>query len=306
MLKDKNETNKALEEILVECRPYTKEGRVASYIPELAKADADKLGVYIISPDGEAFAGDYDAKFTMQSVVKPLILLLALKDAGVERVRELVGVEATGKPFDTFNYTDLALRNEHINPMVNAGAIALCTLIAGDTYGEKIDRLLDFTRRLAKNEALEIDREVYLSEKATGNKNRALAYMLKAYDMIDEDVEELLECYFGACSISVSCRDLANIAFALSHCGENELVGDDDARFINAILSTSGMYNGSGEFALNVGVPAKSGVGGGIMAVVPRRMGIGVFSPALDEKGNSFAGKRALEILSKMLGLSIF
>ena len=242
----------------------------------------------------------------MQSVVKPLILLLALKDSGVERVRELVGVEATGKPFDTFNYTDLALRNEHINPMVNAGAIALCTLIEGETYREKIARLLDFTRALAKNDALVIDNEVYLSEKATGNKNRALAYMLKAYKMIDEDVETLLECYFSACSISVSCRDLANIAYALSHCEENSLVSLRDARFINAILSTSGMYNGSGEFALSVGVPAKSGVGGGIMAVVPGRMGIGVFSPALDEKGNSIAGRKVLEVLGKRLGLSIF
>ena len=266
--------NKELNEILAECRSFTNEGHVASYIPELAKADPSKLGVYVVSRDGEDFAGDHDVLFTMQSVVKPLILLLALQDAGVERVRALVGVEATGKPFDTFNYTDLALRNEHINPMVNAGAIALCTLIKGESYTEKVARLLDFTRKLAKNDALTIDREVYLSEKATGSKNRALAYMLKAYKMIDEDVETLLECYFSACSISVSCRDLANIAYALSHCEENELVSREDARFINAILSTSGMYNGSGEFALSVGVPAKSGVGGGIMAAVPHRMGL--------------------------------
>ena len=306
MMENKIELNEVLEAILADCRPFTSEGRVASYIPELAKADPDKLGAYIISRDGEAFAGDHGDNFTMQSVVKPLVLLLALKDAGVERVRALVGVEATGKPFDTFNYTDLALRNEHINPMVNAGAIALCTLIQGETYQEKVARLLDFTRKLAKNDALTIDREVYLSEKATGSKNRALAYMLKAYKMIDEDVETLLECYFSACSISVSCRDLANIAYALSHCEENELVSREDARFINAILSTSGMYNGSGEFALSVGVPAKSGVGGGIMAVVPGRMGIGVYSPALDEKGNSIAGKKVLERLSRRLGLSIF
>ena len=306
MFENKIDLNKELGEILDECRSYTNEGRVASYIPELAKADASKLGVYVISPEGEWFAGDHYACFTMQSVVKPLILLLALKDSGVERVRELVGVEATGKPFDTFNYTDLALRNEHINPMVNAGAIALCTLIKGETYKEKIARLLDFTRALAKNDALVIDNGVYLSEKATGNKNRALAYMLMAYKMIDEDVETLLECYFSACSISVSCRDLANIAYALSHCEENSLVSLRDARFINAILSTSGMYNGSGEFALSVGVPAKSGVGGGIMAVVPGRMGIGVFSPALDEKGNSIAGRKVLEVLGKRLGLSIF
>lgn len=289
-----------------ECRKYIKYGKAADYIPELAKADINKLGIYIISKDNEYFSGDYDALFTMQSIIKPLILLLALKDSGAERVRSLVGVEATGKPFDTFNYTDLALKNEHINPMINAGAIALCTLIKGSTFREKTNRILEFTRKLAKNDLIEIDSAVYLSEKATGHKNRALAYMLNAYKMINENVEELLDCYFSACSIKVNCKDLANIAFALAHCVPNEIINEDDARFVNAILSTCGMYDGSGEFALNVGVPAKSGVGGGIMAVVPFRMGIGVFSPSLDEKGNSVAGKKILEALSKKMQLSVF
>ena len=298
--------NFELEKIVEECRPYTKEGHVATYIPELAKVDTTKLGVYMVTNDAEYSAGDHDVLFTMQSVVKPVILLLALKDAGVEKVRELVGVEATGKPFDTFNYTDLALRNEHINPMINAGAIALCTLIKGDTYKAKIERLLDFTQRLAKNDTLTVDEEVFLSEKKTGNKNRALAYMLIAYKMIDENVDELLDCYFSACSIKVNCRDLANIAFALTHLEGEGLVTGTEARFVNAILSTSGMYDGSGDFALTVGVPAKSGVGGGIMAIVPRRMGIGVYSPNLDRKGNSVAGNKVLEELSKRLKLSIY
>ena len=205
-----------LDAIVEDCRKYVTRGNVANYIPELAKVDVDKLGIYMISKDGECFSGDYDTLFTMQSIVKPLILLLALKDSGVERVRNLVGVEATGKPFDTFNYSDRALKNEHINPMINAGAIALCTLIKGATFGEKTKRLLEFTRTLAKNDAIEIDTAVYLSEKATGNKNRALAYMLNAYNMIDEDVEDLLDCYFNACSIKVNCKDLAHIAYANS------------------------------------------------------------------------------------------
>ena len=298
--------NKILAEIVEAGRPYTKEGAVATYIPELAKADKNKLGVYLVTKENEYFAGDYEVPFTMQSVVKPLILLLALEDVGVEKVRALVGVEATGKPFDTFNYTDLALRNEHINPMINAGAIALCTLIKGNTYPEKTERLLAFTRHLAKNDTLTIDKDVYLSEKQTGNKNRALAYMLNAYHMIDENVEELLDFYFSACSIKVNCRDLAHIAFALSHGDGEGIIREEDARFVNAILSTCGMYDGSGDFALNVGVPAKSGVGGGIMAIVPRQMGIGVYSPALDKKGNSVAGNKMLELLSAKLGLSIF
>ena len=301
-----SDLQEALGQILEESRAAAADGKLACYIPELANADPTKIGAYILTKDNAYFAGDWDAPFTMQSVVKPLILLLALQDKGVENVRRLVGVEATGKPFDTFNYTDQALKNEHINPMINAGAIALCTLIKGDTYPEKIARLLDFTRALAKNPTLEIDRSVYRSEKATGNKNRALAYMLNAYRMIDEDVETLLDCYFSACSILVNCKDLANIAFALAHCDELGIISEADARFVNAILMTSGMYDGSGEFALNVGVPAKSGVGGGIMAVVPRRMGIGVFSPLLDKKGNSLAGRRILELVSQKLDLSVF
>ena len=298
--------NRELDFVIDECRKYVKCGKVADYIPELAKADLNKLGVYIISKDGAYFSGDYEARFTIQSIVKPLILLLALEDAGVERVRALVGVEATGKPFDTFNYTDLALKNEHINPMINAGAIALCTLIKGNTFQEKTNRLLNFTRKLAKNSSIEIDTAVYLSEKATGNKNRALAYMLNAYHMINEDVENLLDCYFGACSISVNCMDLAQIAFSFSHCESDGTIREEDARYVNAVLSTCGMYDGSGEFALDVGVPAKSGVGGGIMAIVPSRMGIGVYSPALDNKGNSIAGKKVLELLSKKINLSVF
>ncbi len=298
--------NKELYSILNDSRATSEEGRLASYIPELANVNPDSVGIYITSAEGEYFAGDYNLTFTMQSVIKPLILLLALQDSGIEKVRSLVGVEATGKPFDTFNYTDQALKNEHINPMINAGAIALCTLIKGASYQEKTKRLLEFTRRLTRNDGLEIDKNVFMSEKATGNKNRALAYMLNAYNMINENVVDLLDCYFSACSIKASCKDLANIAFALSHSEKNGEISVEDARLVNAILMTSGMYDGSGEFALNVGIPAKSGVGGGIMAVVPGRMGIGVYSPLLDTKGNSIAGKRILEKISRSLNLNIF
>ena len=255
--------------------------------------------------------GDCDKKFTMQSIVKAVILLLALEDKGEEEVRNLVGVEATGKPFDTFNYTDQALESEHINPMVNAGAIALCTLINGETYQDKFKRLLDLVRTIAGNPDLEVNQEVYLCEKATGNKNRALTYMLRAYGIIKDDAEEVLDCYFKACSINVTSVDLARIAYVLANKGKDLISGEQrfdkkHAKYINAILMTCGMYDGSGEFAVTVGVPAKSGVGGGIMAIVPNRMGIGIYSPALDSKGNSSAGIKALEALSRELELSIF
>jgi len=301
-----------LDEIIEKCAEYIGEGKVASYIPELAKADINDFGICIINASGEVeCAGDYGKNFTVQSVVKPLLFLMALMDKGEEKVRSLVGVEATGKPFDAFNYSDQALTGEHINPMVNAGAIALCTLVDGKNSEEKFSRLIGFMRKLSDNPTIDIDEKVYLSEKATGNKNRALAYMLKAYGMIDGDVEDVVDFYFRACSIKANCKDLARIARIISCAGVNPETGESFfenkyARYVNAVLMTCGMYDGSGEFALKVGVPAKSGVGGGIMAIVPGRMGIGIYSPALNSKGNSIAGIKALEILSEKLGLSIF
>ncbi len=301
-----------LNEVIQKNLGYTESGNVANYIPELAKVDKQRLGICVATKEGEVYcAGDHDMKFTMQSVVKPLIFLAALMDNGIDRVRELVGVEATGKPFDAFNYSDQALNRENINPMVNAGAIAMCTLIRGDTYIQKFDRLLQLVQRVAGNPQLAVDEKVYLSEKATGSKNRALAYMMKAYGMIHEDVEDILECYFRACSIHVTAKDLAHIGQVFANGGKRPgtkeaLFEKKYCQYINAVLITSGMYDGSGEFALNVGVPAKSGVGGGIMAVVPGKMGIGIYSPALDKKGNSIAGVKALEMLSDRLELSVF
>lgn len=304
--------NLMLKGILDDCRHYTDQGQVATYIPQLAKVDPGKLGIFIITEgEHDSFAGDCFEPFTMQSVVKTIILLQALMDSGIDNVRALVGVEATGKPFDTFNYSDQALTGAHINPMVNTGAIALCTLIKGDTYEEKFHRLLNLTRRLADNPELRVDEDVYRSEKETGNKNRALAYMLTAYGMIHDPVEEILDCYFRACSILVTCRDLARIGLVFAHHGRDPKNGKryfcpDLARYVNATLATCGMYDGSGEFALTVGFPAKSGVGGGIMGVIPRRMGIGVYAPALDKHGNSMAGVKVLAQLSRELDLGIF
>ena len=304
--------NTLLERIVKDCAPYTAQGHVATYIPELANVDPGKLGICISMDDGrEYFAGDHQVSFTMQSVVKPLILLQALIDSGTETVRSLVGVEATGTPFDAFNYSDQALTGAHINPMINTGAIALCTLIQGGSYEHRFRRLLELTRRLTGNPHLEVDQAVYRSEQLSGNKNRALAYMLKAYGMISDPVDEILNCYFQACSISVTCRDLAKIAHIFALHGLHPATGQrlfpaEYAKYVNATMATCGMYDGSGEFALTVGFPAKSGVGGGIMGVIPRKMGIGVFAPALDKHGNSVAGVQALAQLSQALDLGIY
>ena len=301
-----------LEQLLEECRPYTRQGAVATYIPELAKGNPDDFGICILNSDGRQYrAGDYQKNFTVQSVIKPILLLLALMDNGEDYVRSRIGVESTGKPFDAINVTDQALLSEHLNPMVNMGAIAMCSLIKGADYDERFRRLLELTRTLAGNPEIQLDEAVYLSEKRTGSKNRALAYLLKSQGLLEDDVEEVVDCYFRACSISLNCRDLAHIAFVLSNRGklpqtEQRLFPGRYATYVNAVMMTCGMYDGSGNFAVNVGVPAKSGVGGGIMAVVPTSMGIGIFSPALDSKGNSMAGIEALTRLSKRLYLSVF
>ena len=305
--------NDLLNRILSDCAHYPAQGHVATYIPELATVDPSQIGIFVSAEDGsEYYAGDCFVPFTMQSVVKTLILLQALMDSGIDAVRALVGVEATGKPFDAINMTDQTLLSENINPMVNMGAIAMCSLIKGDTYEERIQRVLALTRKLAGNEDIHINTDVYLSEKRTGNKNRALGFLLKSYGMIqDEDVEGLVDCYFQACSIQVSSKDLAHIGYVLASRGklpqtDERVFPSQYATYVNAILMTCGMYDGSGEFAVKVGLPAKSGVGGGIMAVAPTRMGIGIFSPGLDEKGNSVAGIKVLEKLSKRMYLSIF
>ena len=301
-----------LEELLEECRPYTKQGAVATYIPELAKGNPDDFGICILHSDGRCYrAGDYQKNFTVQSVIKPILLLLALMDNGESYVRSRVGVESTGKPFDAINVTDQALFSEHLNPMVNMGAIAMCGLIKGADYEERFQRLLALTRRLAGNPEISVDEAVYLSEKRTGSKNRALAYLLKSYGLLEDDPEDVVDCYFRACSISLNCRDLARIAYVLSNRGklpqtEERVFPSRYATYVNAVMMTCGMYDGAGDFAVKVGVPAKSGVGGGIMAVVPGRMGIGIYGPSLDSKGNSVAGIQMLRRLSDQLQLSIF
>ena len=302
-----------LEELLEECRPFTQRGKLASYIPELSKAELGNLGICVQHSDGRTYhVGEYKKRFTIQSVVKPILLLQALMDNGEEYVRARVGVEATGKPFDAINVTDQTLLSDHLNPMVNMGAIAMCSLIHGASYAERFQRLLELTRILAGDPEIGLDEPVYLSEKRTGHKNRALAFLLKSCGLIqDDDVEELLDCYFKACSISVNSKNLARMGFVLANRGklpqtDERIFPSRYAHYVNAILMTCGMYDGSGDFAVRVGVPAKSGVGGGIMAVVPTRMGIGIFSPGLDSKGNSVAGIQVLERLSKRMYLSIF
>ncbi|MBV7273094.1 glutaminase A [Clostridium thailandense] len=291
---------------------YAVEGKVASYIPELNKADSMSLGICVTTLDGEEHcAGKYEEKFTIQSISKVITLMLAILDNGRENVFKKVGMEPTADAFNSI--INLETKNPHrpLNPMINSGAIATVSLIEGENRDKIFERILKFTRKITGNPEINIDEDVYNSERKTGDRNRALAYFMKSTGIIDGDVEEVLDVYFKQCSIKANCRDISRIGAVLANNGVlpwngERVIPGYVARIVKTIMVTCGMYDASGDIAVNVGVPCKSGVGGGILAAVPMRMGIGVFGPALDTKGNSIAGVKILEELSKELDLSIF
>lgn len=300
-----------LENIVKSNKEYTKEGRVASYIPELAMANGEHLGVCINDGKQMYCSGDFNVKFTLQSVSKSLVLILALMDHGEAHVFEKVGKEPTGDPFNSIIRLETYKKQKPYNPMINAGAIAIAGLIKGEDVKTRVERILMFIRKIAHNTEIKVNEAVYSSEKETGHRNRAIANFLKDIGNIEGDPNEVLEVYFSQCSIEVDCRDLSNIAMVLALDGKSHITGEElfpskYAKIAKAYMMTCGMYDGSGEFAIKVGIPAKSGVGGGILAIVPKRYGIGVFGPALDEKGNSIAGLKVLEALSEDMDFNIF
>lgn len=290
---------------------YTKNGKVASYIPELAKSRQEDLGVYLITLDGhEYYAGDYNKKFTMQSVSKVLSLMLSIIDNG-NLVFEKIGMEPTGDSFNSIVNLELKSIHKPFNPMINAGAIAATSMIKGSSPDEKIQRILEFAKKLSNNPNIKINEDVYLSEKMTGDRNRSLAYFMKSYNVIEGTVDDVIDVYFKQCSIEVDCKDIAHMGCILANDGVSIITGErivsrQICRTVKTIMSTCGLYDASGEFAVHIGIPAKSGVGGGILAAVPHRMGIGVYGPALDEKGNSIAGIQILKELSENLDLNIY
>lgn len=291
---------------------YVDKGRVANYIPALAKANPSDLGVCVIDIDNNIYtAGEYQKNFTIQSISKTIVLMLAIMDNGEKEVFKKVGLEPTGDAFNSIYKLEMEEMAKPLNPMINAGAIAVSSMIKGKNFKEKVDRVLSLFRKISCNNNIMINEEVYLSERKTGNKNRAMGYLLKDMGIVDGEVEEALDVYFKQCSIEMNCIDIANMGLFLANDGivpkTGEVVVDKHiSRIIKTFMVTCGMYNSSGEFAIKVGVPAKSGVGGGIMAAVPHRMGIGIYGPALDKRGNSVAGLKVLESMSKELDLSIF
>jgi glutaminase len=281
-------------------------GNVATYIPELAKADPCLFGIALVTADGQVYEiGDADHLFTMQSISKPFVYGFALEDHGVDHVLSKVGVEPSGEAFNSIVLDER--HNRPFNPMVNAGAIATTALIKGKGHDQRLARLLGKFSDLA-GRSLEIDHGVYISERATGHRNRAIGYLELNFGMIEEPVNEHLDLYFEQCSILVSARDLAVMAATLANNGINPLTGQCalDERYVQNVLSimhSCGMYDYAGEWSYRIGLPAKSGVGGGILAVLPGQFGVGTFSAPLDDQGNSWRGIRVCEELSERFKL---
>jgi len=285
------------------------EGTLASYIPELAKVNPDWFSICVATVDGQLFTvGDSRQLFTIQSISKVFVHGLALEDHGRDRVLSKVGVEPTGDAFNAIILDEQSKRP--YNPMVNAGAIAITSLIKGNDPTERLNRLLTMFERYIGHES-HIDMPTFVSERTTGHRNRALAHLMLNFGMIDERLEESLDLYFQQCSLMVTCGDLAVMAATLANRGKNPLTGIQavPACYVKDMLSvmyTCGMYNYAGQWAYTIGLPAKSGVSGGVIVVVPGRMGIGVFSPPLDTRGNSVRGVKVCEALSEQFGLHLF
>ncbi|MBF8437624.1 glutaminase A [Halanaerobiaceae bacterium Z-7014] len=304
---DKNNCNILLKNILESNLKNYQKGKVASYIPALNKVEPNLAAVVMVDMTGEVYkAGDWNYKFTIQSISKPIVLALAILELGEEAVFKRVGVEPTGEEFNSIN--KLVGHPKPFNPMINAGAIAVTSLIRENKSENSFNILLKFFKNLFGNKDLKVDEEVYKSEKMTADRNRSLAYFLKDHRIIKGDVEKSLDLYFKQCSIKVDTVDIARASSVFANRGIDPITGDriiskKVASIVRSIMLTCGMYDRSGSFAIDVGIPAKSGVSGGILAPVKNRFGIGVFGPSLDNSGNSVVGMNVLKSLSEELNL---
>jgi glutaminase len=296
-----------LERVYRDCAPLT-DGRMADYIPELAKANPEGFGLCVVTASGAVYEiGDTRQEFTIHSISKPLVYGLALEDNGREAVRAKIGVEPTGDAFNSISLEPGTGRPR--NPMINAGAIATAGLVAGKSPHARFRRVLAAVGAYA-GRGLTCDDRVYHSESETGHRNRAIGHLLRNFEIIGGDPMPVAELYFMQCSIAVNCRDLGLIAATLANRGVNPVTGRQAIRgeYVESVLSvmgTCGMYDSAGEWLYDIGMPAKSGVGGGVIAVLPGQLGIGVFSPRLDKHGNSVRGVQVCRELSRHLDLHL-
>lgn len=289
-------------------QPKTALGHVATYIPELGKADPSKLGMCIYTANGEKICvGDTTTRFSIQSISKIVSLAIALEIYGKDVVFENVGMEPTGDPFNSLMKLERADGTPY-NPLINAGALVISSyMVQMYTFEE----LLEMTRKLCMDPDIVLDIKICHSEMSNLSRNRAIAYLLESKGVLNANVERTLDYYVKMCSLSVTAESLANFGLILACDGVNPLTGErmlkvETARIVKTIMLTCGMYDGSGEFAVRVGMPTKSGVGGGLLSVVDGELGIGIYGPALDEKGNSIAGIAMLEYISKEMDYHMF
>jgi glutaminase len=303
--------DQVVREIADEMRLRPDRGAVATYIPELARIDSSAFGIAVIDAEGNvSVGGDSEAPFSIQSISKVFTLTLALGRMG-DRLWRRVGREPSGSPFNSIVQLERE-RGIPRNPFINAGAIAVTDLIvSGHQPREALGEILRFMQFLADDPSIAIDETVAASEQRTGFRNSALANYMKSFGVLDNPIDFTLGVYFHHCAISMSCRQLAMAGRFLAQFGSNPSTGlpvvqPERARRINALMLTCGHYDGSGEFAYRVGLPGKSGVGGGILAIAPGKASIAVWSPGLDASGNSHLGQIALEAISKRMGWSIF
>jgi glutaminase len=305
---DSHELQRTIESLHSRYKPLG-DGELASYIPELTKADPDDFGICIATAEGAVFeTGDCDRLFTIQSISKPFTFGMAIEAYGAETVAKYVGVEPSG---DVFNSIELQTgSNRPHNPMINAGAITVTALLHAKHGSETFDWILERFSAAAGRQ-LTVDQSVFESERRTGHRNRAIAHLLLNFGLVHDAAEQALDVYFKQCSILVTCRDLAMMGATLANMGRHPLTGAQayeipSVRSILSIMFTCGMYDYSGEWAYRVGVPAKSGVGGGVVAVVNRQLGIATYSPRLDKHGNSARGIEVCVELASRFGLHAF
>jgi len=295
-----------LHDVLGECDADS--GAVADYIPELARADPDRFAAALGTVGGHVYAtGDTDVRFSIQSISKPFTYALALQDRGLEAVLQRIDVEPSGDAFNEISLEPSTGRPR--NPMINAGAIAAHALVEGGSADARVERILDFFSALA-GRRLEVDEDVFESELGTAHRNLAIAHMLRTVGAIEDDPVEIVRGYTRQCSIEVTVTDLARMAATLANGGADPmggaaLLGRPDSRQVLSVMAACGMYDAAGDWFTTVGIPAKSGVSGGIIGVLPGQVGIAVFSPRLDQHGNSARGVRVFERLSHEMGLHL-
>nr|WP_321406675.1 glutaminase [uncultured Carboxylicivirga sp.] len=298
-----------LEEIQKEVAPLLSMGQVANYIPELGDVDQNYFGMAVRFLDGTTFeTGDSQTTFSIQSISKVFSLTQAFALLK-ENLWNRLGKEPSGNPFNSL----IQLENENgkpRNPFINAGAIVIADIITHH-FEDPLNTILDFMREVSFNKKLTINMNVLQSEKNYGHRNAALAHFMKSYGNIYSEVEEVLDVYFGHCSVEMNCFDLATAFLYLANHGIHPLSGKtylnaSQTKRLNALMLTCGTYDAAGEFAFKVGLPGKSGVGGGIAGIIPGLLSIAVWSPGLDKCGNSLAGTKALELFTTKTGISIF